>query len=155
MRRVMSKWDSCSISCNKLHEIASVTLESHIKPVLSADGKTFRNHFSFYDNGSKQRFSELPISYLKPLWDSRSHNSAAAKTHSDAAFVSSHWTKQRRHKAAVNLIICQKTVSYHMDAVMLCCDWDPDPPLIIQSDKDELCFFFFCSRWHHIITICK
>lgn len=90
-----------------------------------------------------------------------------------AAFVCSHWIKQRQIKAmpvcycmhvlrnqkrcdyphhdfeicvflfffnmfpliSVNLNMYRPTVDNHIDAVMTCCDWDPDPPCIMESDK--------------------
>ena len=40
----------------------------------------------------------------------------------------------------------------HMDAVIMCCDWRPDPQNILESDKNN----FFCTTLHnYIITISK
>ena len=36
-----------------------------------------------------------------------------------------------------------RTVYNHMDAVIICCDWDPDPPNILESDK----FTFFALNY--------
>ena len=35
----------------------------------------------------------------------------------------------------------------HMDAVIKCSDWDPDPPNTVESDK----VMFFCSKEHNYI----
>ena len=40
----------------------------------------------------------------------------------------------------VNLNMSLVTVHSHMDVVIMCCDWDPDPPNILESDKGK--FFF-------------
>ena len=41
-------------------------------------------------------------------------------------------------------------ISYNnMDAVLVCCDWDPDPPNILESNKVT----FFCSKLHNNINI--
>ena len=37
------------------------------------------------------------------------------------------------------------------DAVVMCCDGDPDAPFIVESDKDTL----FCSKLHQIINTSK
>ena len=44
------------------------------------------------------------------------------------------------------------TVHNHMDAVILCCDWDSDPPNILESDKVTLFFFFLSYALNDIIT---
>ena len=51
----------------------------------------------------------------------------------------------------LNLNIYLLTVYNHIDAVIKCCDWDPDTPNILESDKHV-----FCSKIHNnIITISK
>ena len=45
----------------------------------------------------------------------------------------------------VNLIMYWPAIYKHRDAVIMCCDWDSDPPCIMESDKVA----FFCSNWHY------
>ena len=40
-----------------------------------------------------------------------------------------------------------RTVYNHMDAVIMCCDWDPDPPSILESDS-----YIFRAKLHNYIT---
>ncbi len=43
-----------------------------------------------------------------------------------------------------------KLLNYYIDVVILCCDWDSDPPFIVVTDKRV-----FCLKSHHIITMSR
>ncbi len=44
-----------------------------------------------------------------------------------------------------------KLLNSHINVVLLCCDWDSDPPSIVVRDK---CMFFAWNRLkHHIIPV--
>ena len=52
----------------------------------------------------------------------------------------------------VNINMNLLNTNNRMDAVIMCCDLNPDPPNILESDKVT----FFCSKLHnYIITISK
>ena len=47
----------------------------------------------------------------------------------------------------VNLNMNLLTVYNHMDAVTKCCDWDPDPPNILKSDKVKFFTLNYIITW--------
>ncbi len=59
------------------------------------------------------------------------------------------------HKASVQTdgrkLLFHNLLNSHIDVVILCCDWDSDPPCILERDKQT----FFCWKSHHVILVSR
>lgn len=98
---------------------------THFQPWWVEDGSERGPSDMHWPFQGKQE--QIPAGRQKPFSDRESTIAVKACLH--IAFVCSHWTKQRRHKATL----------------ILYCDWDPDPPFIVESKT-----FFLLKIASHI-----
>lgn len=94
---------------------------THFQPCWVEDGSERGPSDMHWPFQGKQE--QIPAGSKEPFSDRESTIAVKACLH--IAFVCSHWTKQRRHKATL----------------ILYCDWDPDPPFIVESKT-----FFFAQN---------